>query len=105
MPDTTHSPKGSPASDCSARFPLQAYDFQSRKPKTIPWRFAEEAYREYAARYGKQQTLERLAERGGFGVEEIIMLLCQRIERIQRHNKALSKLCKVSPDEMDKGTI
>jgi len=67
---------------CSARFPLQAYELRSAKPKTIPWKFAAEAYEEYAARYGKQQSLERLAERGGFGAEEIIMLLCQRIERI-----------------------
>lgn len=65
------------------RFPLQAYEYLSRRdPITIPWKFAEEAYKEYSEQYGKNQTLERLSERGGFGAEEIIMLLCQRISRI-----------------------
>jgi len=40
-------------------------------PLRIPWSVAEHAYGAYAARYGKAQSLERLAERGGFGVEEM----------------------------------
>ena len=69
------------------RFPLQAYAYTARsKPITIPWKFAEEASKEYSSQFGKGQSLERLAERGGFGAEEIIMLLCQRIGRISAQN-------------------
>ena len=42
---------------------------------TIPWWLAEEAYKVYSAKYGTQQSLERLAERGGFGREELVWLL------------------------------
>ena len=37
----------------------------------IPWEVAEKAYAEYASRFGNSQSLERLAERGGFCVEEM----------------------------------
>ena len=42
---------------------------------TIPWAVAELAYISYAQRSGSSQSLERLAERGGFGVEELDVLL------------------------------
>lgn len=35
-------------------------------PFRIPWSVAEIAYGAYAAKYGREQSLERLAERGGF---------------------------------------
>ena len=41
----------------------------------IPWWLAEVAYEEYARRYGDQQTIERIAERGGFGRDEFLELL------------------------------
>jgi len=44
-------------------------------PCTIPWWVAEEAYKVYSDKFGTQQSLERLAERGGFGREELIWLL------------------------------
>ena len=37
----------------------------------VPWAVAELAYAAYSARYGRDQSLERLAERGGFGHEEM----------------------------------
>jgi hypothetical protein len=37
----------------------------------IPWSLAEALYAGYSQRYGTQQSLERLAERGGFGWGEI----------------------------------
>ncbi len=37
----------------------------------IPWWVAEQAYMVYANKYGDQQSLERLAERGGFGINEL----------------------------------
>ncbi len=49
-------------------FPLQTSFYT---PENLPWTIAEEAYKEYAKRYGTQQSLKRLAERGGFGCGEI----------------------------------
>ena len=46
-----------------------------RPPCTIPWWLAEIAYKRYAELYGKYQSLERLAQRGGFGREELVELL------------------------------
>ncbi len=46
----------------------------ARRPRRpagkIPWRLAVCAYNEYSRLYGTQQSLERLAERGGFGWTE-----------------------------------
>lgn len=42
---------------------------------TIPWWLAEIAYEVYSKKYGKSQSLDRLAERGGFGREEFLWLL------------------------------
>jgi len=59
--------------------PLRSDDWE------IGWFIAEEAYKEYKARYPRvNQSLERLAERGGFGCIEIIELLFDRIVRIAR---------------------
>lgn len=44
-------------------------------PQTIPWPMAELAYSVYRYRHGSAQSLERLAERGGFGVSELDELL------------------------------
>lgn len=41
----------------------------------IPWWLAEIAYKAYAKEFGTSQTLERLAERGGFGRKELMYLL------------------------------
>lgn len=41
----------------------------------IPWSVAEVAYIEYANQYGKDQSLERLAERGGLHANELDALL------------------------------
>ena len=46
------------------RFPIQG-------GPSIPWSVAEIAYAEYARRYGRSQSLQRLAERGGFYVNEM----------------------------------
>ena len=46
-----------------------------RKKSTIPWWLAEEAYKFYSTKYGKEQSLERLAERGGFGRTELLSFL------------------------------
>jgi hypothetical protein len=60
-------------------FPLQPAGRKYKGPAVpslrIPWIVAEKAYAAYAARYGQDQSLERLAERGGFCVEEMDELL------------------------------
>lgn len=65
--------------DDTRPFPIQGDSFAGRpaykKRCTIPWWLAEEAYAYYHATYGNQQTLERLAERGGFGREELLLFL------------------------------
>ena len=41
----------------------------------VPWAVAEAAYKVYAVKYGKDQSLEMLAKRGGFGWSELVWLL------------------------------
>lgn len=75
-------------SDDTRPFPIQAghghRDPEGRmiypKASSIPWWLAEEAYKFYAKCYGTNQSLERMAERGGFGRPELLMLL--RRERV-----------------------
>lgn len=66
------------------KFPIQGLEKYTNQPVRIPWEVAEMAYEEYKARYGTQQTLERLSERGGFGVWEVIDLLAARIKRLTK---------------------
>jgi hypothetical protein len=70
--------------DDTRPFPIQAGwhkgDRRGRyKGSTIPWWLAEEAYKVYSAHFGNDQSLERLAERGGFGREELLWLLRDEI--------------------------
>lgn len=44
-------------------------------PMTIAWSVAEQAYSVYVQRYGRCQTLERIAERGGWYAEELDSML------------------------------
>lgn len=41
------------------------------KRRTIPWFVAEKAYKEYSRQFGTDQSLERIAERGGFSEKEL----------------------------------
>lgn len=41
----------------------------------VPWAVAARAYEVYAKKYGRDQSLERLAARGGFGWAELTWLL------------------------------
>ena len=52
------------------QFPIQS-ERGNPGPTSIPWSVADKAYSQYSARYGKQQTLERLAERCGFCPSEM----------------------------------
>lgn len=62
--DTNHYP------GCSSLRP-----FPVQQGGSIPWWLAEEAYAYYAQQFGKQQSLQHLADRGGFGVKELLGLL------------------------------
>lgn len=64
-------------------FPIQATSYRDEITDemvhetrcTIPWWLAEEAYKYYVELFGKAQSLERLAERSGFGRRELLKLL------------------------------
>lgn len=47
------------------RFPLM------KTGRTIAWSVAERAYEQYAAGYGTNQSLDKMAQRGGFSVGEM----------------------------------
>jgi len=47
----------------------------AQAPGTVAWSEHEEAWIEYARMYGKSQSAERIAERGGFSHQELSDLL------------------------------
>ena len=51
-------------------------------PMKVPWSIAELAYSVYVRHGGGDQSLERLAERGGFGASEMDMFLPDWRERV-----------------------
>lgn len=62
--------------DAPRMFPIQSsydryYTQTHPHPRQIPWSVAELAYSVYSSRYGDSQSLEQLAERQGFGPEEM----------------------------------
>lgn len=59
------------------RFPIQG-------GLTVSWPAAERAYATYAKLYGRGQSLERLGERGGFGMLEFAMLRAGRRPGVDR---------------------
>lgn len=69
MSTRDHTVGRDPMSDTatSRMFPLQTSRHAPPGPVQIPWSVAEKAYGAYAREYGRSQSLERLAERGGFG--------------------------------------
>lgn len=52
-------------------FPIQLQRGARAHPTSIPWEVADLAFSVYAAQYGTGQSLERLAERGGFSPSEM----------------------------------
>lgn len=55
--------------------------------RRVPEIIAQEAYKEYADQGHGSQSFARLHERGGFSAGEIIMLLYERIQRINAQGK------------------
>lgn len=63
------------------KFPILPSRVIRAFPRAIPWSVAELAYGAYSSRYGTDQSLERIAERGGFGPDEMDEFLPDWIER------------------------
>jgi len=66
-------------------FPIQQSSMDHRKHGLralsvkgfrIPWHMAEKAYKTYIKNFGQDQSLEELAQRGGFGWCEFCLLYC-----------------------------
>lgn len=78
-------------------FPIQSQRGAKPHPLQIPWSIAELAYSVYSGEYGRSQTLERLAERGGFGPGEMDVFLpdwremCSEITRLKTENVELRR--------------
>lgn len=62
------------------RFPIQG-------GLTISWEAAQRAYDHYAKLYGRGQSLQRLAERGGFGIREFVELWYGRKDMADHENQ------------------
>jgi hypothetical protein len=79
-------------------------------PARIPWSTAEKAYGVYRARYGSGQSLERIAERGGFYAEELDDLFpgwraeTSEIERLSASLLALRASVEAIVQEMKRDT-
>lgn len=81
----------------------------------IPWSLHREAWDAYAKKYGKNQTAERLADRGGFGTEELDDFIpgwrdrVSEITALREEVKRLSEAAPAKPceaeDEPDKYCI
>lgn len=80
-------------------FPIQSERGAKPHPLKIPWSIAELAYSVYSGRYGRGQSLEELAERGGFGPGEMDMFVpdwreqCSYIATLLSDRAALQRRC------------
>lgn len=82
----------------SRMFPLQTSRHAPSGPRQIPWTVAEIAYGEYSKRYGSSQSLERLAERGGFGwceMDDLHPTWRKEVSEIARLEEELAALRKM----------
>lgn len=84
---------------CGKRFPIQGYwerGIGHVPPTTIDWHEAETIYEDYVYMYGNSQSLERLAQRGGFGHNEGVVIreeaAAERIRRAERDKKLWKRI-------------
>ena len=54
---------------------VRQYRGRIRRPGTITWEEHLSIYEKYAEKFGRDQSAERLAQRGGFSYEEAFELL------------------------------
>lgn len=72
---TSTDEKHCPSCICGKRASVQANKQHKKGPGTIAWAEHEEAWATYAAKYGRQQSAQRIHERGGFCFGEVTDLL------------------------------
>lgn len=90
-------------------FPVMYDRRDAPGPTGIPWSVADKAYSVYTARYGRDQSLEHLARRGGFGANEMDLFLPgwreevselaairQRVERLEGAIAAFVRDCELT---------
>ena len=79
-------------------FPIMPYERRKEgrpHPMRIPWSVAELAYSVYAKRYGEDQSLGQLAERGGFGaceMDEFLPDWCARSDALSQARARIEAL-------------
>lgn len=73
-------------------------------PGTVTWEEHERAWREYARRYGRGQSAERLVERGGFSWSELTMFLGHEPKTWEPRGEAHSQEWESQPNEPRGGT-
>ena len=67
--------------DKKAKKSGEAYDFPMLDGPNIPLELAEQIYKKYSKKYGTDQSLERIKERGGFGWSEVPILFKKDVRR------------------------
>ena len=86
-------------------FPIQlSSKISNPHPMLIPWDIAELAYSVYVSQYGRRQSLERLAERGGFSSREMDEFLPdwrERCDRVRQLTQALLDIKGTAQSRMD----
>ena len=88
-------------------FPLQASNGRPA-PLKIPWSIAEKAYSQYVFSYGRGQSLERIAQRGGFSALEMDELFpgweneCSEIKRLQSRISSLEAALSLDDENVER---
>lgn len=72
---------------CGRRAPVQADSHRNKPAGSIAWSEHLEAWSAYAAKYGSDQSAERIAERAGFGYGELVMFLGREPRTWEPHRK------------------
>ena len=82
-------------------FPVIVNRMARPRANKIPWTLAEIVYEGYSQRYGSDQSLERIAERGGFGILEIADHLGDIINAARRSLAASRALVEAKDKGLD----
>jgi hypothetical protein len=89
--------------DRERMFPVSTMDpYPKPYPAQIPWSVAELAYSQYTAKFGNDQSLERLAERGGFGPAELDMFCPGWMDLASEIKKLRNKVIDARRDLIDR---
>ncbi len=70
-----HKALGVKVGEAKRLFPVTSSKGSEPHPTKIPWEVSDLAYSVYKSRYGNDQSLEKLANRGGFSAREMDSLL------------------------------